>query len=222
MSITIDIVSDVICPWCFLGKRRLDEAIAMLNGIETVIRWRPFLLDASIPKTGHPRQEYLLNKFGSEQRIAELHKPLKAAGDAEGIAYAFDKIEVTPNTLDAHRLIRWSHVVGKQHEMAEKLFAFYWLEGQNIGDKNVLVKAAIDVGLDGALVSQLLASEADLDPVIAEINQAAELGITGVPTFIIANRYAIVGAQPAEALRGGIMRAELEQRGGAEEKYTAS
>lgn len=215
MSITIDIVSDVICPWCYLGKRRLDRAIAMLDDIETGIRWRPFLLDASIPKGGLPRQDYLMKKFGTAERIAGLHKPLKAAGDAEGIAYGFDKIAVTPNTLDAHRLIRWAHAAGKQHEMAEKLFALYWLDSQDIGDRNVLLKAAVEVGLDGSLVSQLLASEADLDPVIAEIDQAAELGITGVPTFIIAGRYAVVGAQPPEALRSGILRAHLELRGGA-------
>jgi predicted DsbA family dithiol-disulfide isomerase len=218
MTITIEVVSDVICPWCYLGKRRLDKAIAMLEGVETEIRWRPFLLDATIPDTGIPRREYLLKKFGSAERIAELHKPLRAAGDAEGIAYAFDKIEVTPNTLNAHRLVRWAHGPGKQHEMAEKLFALYWLEGENIGDSDVLLKAAVDVGLDGPLVSQLLGSEADLDPVIAEINQAVELGITGVPTFIVANRYAVVGAQAPEALRSGIMRAALELRRGTEAK----
>jgi predicted DsbA family dithiol-disulfide isomerase len=220
--ITIDVVSDVICPWCYLGKRRLDKAIGMLDGIDTEIRWRPFLLDSTIPKTGIPRDEYLLKKFGSAGRIAELHKPLKAAGEAEGIDYAFDKIKVTPNTLNAHRVIRWAHAEAKQHEMAEKLFAFYWLEGQDIGDREVLLKAAVDVGLDGPLISQLLASEADLDPVIAEINQAYELGITGVPTFIIANRYAVVGAQAPEALRSGIMRAALEMRAGASENYTTS
>jgi predicted DsbA family dithiol-disulfide isomerase len=160
MTISIDIVSDVICPWCYLGKRRLDKAISMLEGIETDIRWRPFLLDATIPKTGIPREEYLLKKFGSAERIAELHKPLKAAGDAEGIAYAFDKIKVTPNTLNAHRLLRWVYAAGKQHEMAEKLFALYWLEGQDIGNSDVLLKAAIEVGLDGPLISQLLASPA--------------------------------------------------------------
>lgn len=220
--ITIDVVSDVICPWCYLGKRRLDKAIAMLEGVDTEIRWRPFLLDSTIPKTGIPRDEYLLKKFGSAERIAELHKPLKAAGNAEDIAYAFDKIKVTPNTLDAHRLIRWAHAEAKQHEMAERLFALYWLEGRNIGDRDVLLKAAVDLGLDGSLVSQLLASEADLDPVIAEINQALELGITGVPTFIIANRYAVVGAQAPEALRSGITRAALELRAGTPESYTAS
>ena len=210
--IAIDVVSDVICPWCFLGKRRLDKAVAMLGDQAVEIRWRPFLLDASIPKEGLPRKAYLERKFGSPERIGELHKPLLAAGAQEGIAYAFDKIQVTPNTLDAHRLIRWSHTQNLQNAMAERLFSLYWLEGADIGSRDVLIKAAAEVGLDSTLVAQLLQSEADLDPVIAEINQAAEFGITGVPTFIIANRYAVVGAQPAEALRSGIMRALLEQR----------
>jgi predicted DsbA family dithiol-disulfide isomerase len=211
MSITIDIVSDVICPWCFLGKRRLDKAISGLDGTAVDIRWRPFLLDASIPKEGLPRQLYLERKFPKE-RIPGLHAPLKAAGDAEGIPYAFDKITVTPNTLDAHRLIRWAHAPGKQHEMAERLFALYWVEGADIGRREALIKAAIDVGLDGRLVAQLLDGEADLDAVISEITAAAKIGITGVPTFILANRYAVVGAQPAEVLRSAIVRAGLEER----------
>jgi predicted DsbA family dithiol-disulfide isomerase len=211
MSISIDIVSDVICPWCFLGKRRLDKAIEVLDDITVAIRWRPFLLDPSIPKEGMPRQLYLERKF-SKERIPHLHAPLKAAGEAEGIPYAFDKIEVTPNTLDAHRLIRWAHASGKQHEMAERLFELYWLEGADIGKRGVLMEAAADVALDAALVAQLLDSEVDLDAVLNEINTAAEIGITGVPTFIFAGRYAVVGAQPAEVLASAITRASLQER----------
>lgn len=211
MSISIDIVSDVICPWCFLGKRRLDKAIAALDGIAVDIHWRPFLLDASIPREGIPRETYLERKFGRE-RLPGLHAPLKAAGEAEGIPYAFDKIAVTPNTLDAHRLIRWAHAPGKQHAMAERLFELYWLEGADVGSRDVLIKAAVEMGLDGALVSGLLDTEADLDAVIGEIDAAARIGITGVPTFIFANRYAVVGAQPAEILASAITRATLEER----------
>jgi len=210
--VTIDVVSDVICPWCFLGKRRLDKAVASLGDVPIEIRWRPFLLDPSIPKEGIPRQAYLERKFGSGDRLTELHKPLIAAGEQDGIAYAFDKIKVTPNTLDAHRLIRWSHVQNLQNAMAERLFSLYWLEGADIGSHEVLIKAAVEVGLDGSLVAQLLQSQADIDPVIAEINQASELGITGVPTFIIAGRYALVGAQPSDALRKAILAAGPQGR----------
>ncbi len=209
MTISIDIVSDVICPWCFLGKRRLDKALAANAGNDIEIRWRPFLLDPSIPKEGMPRKDYLERKFGKE-RLAGLHAPLMAAAAADGVPYALDAIAVTPNTLDAHRLIRWSHDAGRQHEMAERLFQIYWNEGGDIGKRDVLVKAAVDIGLDATLVCQLLDTQADLDVVIKEINEATELGISGVPTFIFANRYAVVGAQPSEVLGSAIARVRLE------------
>jgi predicted DsbA family dithiol-disulfide isomerase len=205
-TLTIDVVSDVICPWCFLGKRRLDKAIAELGSdVAPEVRWRPFLLDPSIPKEGIDRTLYLERKFGSE-RVAELHKPLRSVGAAEGINYAFEKIRVTPNSLNAHRLVRWAHMQNLQNAMVERLFSLYWLEGADIGASDVLIRAGVDVGLDGTLVAQLLGSEADLDPVIAEINQATEIGITGVPTFILAGKYALVGAQSPEALRDAILR----------------
>ena len=211
MSVIVDIVSDVICPWCFLGKRHLDRAIASLEEGAVELRWRPFLLDASIPKEGLDRKAYLTAKFGAE-RLEGLHAPLIAAGRAAGVPYNFERITRTPNTLNAHRLIAWSHAAGKQHEMAERLFMDYWSEGKDVGDPRVLIDAAVAVGLDDTLVAQLLGSEADLDRVIAEINQAAEFGITGVPTFIFGNRYAVVGAQPPEVLKAGITRALLEAR----------
>lgn len=208
--VTIDVVSDVICPWCFLGKRRLDKAIAALTAQPVEVRWRPFQLDPTIPKTGIPRQAYLKKKFGAGPRLAELHKPLVEAGEREGIAYAFDKITVTPNSLDAHRLIRWAHTNNLPGEMVERLFSLYWIEGADIGARDVLIKAAVDVGLDGTLVAQLLQSEADLDAVIAEVNQASDIGITGVPTFVLAGRYGVVGAQSADVLAGAITRAAAE------------
>jgi predicted DsbA family dithiol-disulfide isomerase len=211
MSIIIDIVSDVICPWCFLGKRHLDMAIASLDDAAVEVRWRPFLLDASIPKEGMDRKDYLTRKFGAE-RLKDLHAPLIAAGKAAGVPYDFERISRTPNTLNAHRLMRWAHAAGKQHEMAERLFMDYWSHGKDVGEPRVLLDAAIAVGLDATLVAQLLGSDSDLDQVIAEINQAAEFGISGVPTFIFGNRYAVVGAQPPEVLKAGITRAKLEAR----------
>ncbi len=209
--ITIDIISDVICPWCFLGKRRLDGAVASLENVKVEIRWRPFLLDASIPREGIPRKTYLENKFGPE-RLKTIHDPLRVAGQAEGIPYAFEKITVTPNTLNAHRLLRWALIEGNQHELAERLFQLYWLEGSDIGNSEVLVRAAAEVGLDAKVVAQLLASDADLDQVIEEINTAAEMGINSVPTFVVGGRYAVIGAQAPEVLKGAIVRAGLDQR----------
>lgn len=201
--IAIDIVSDVVCPWCFLGKRRLEKALAMFPEQRFTVRWRPFQLDPTIPREGMPRQQYLERKFGAE-RLATLHDPLIAAGKAEGIPFAFDRITRSPNTLNAHRLIRWAHETGRQDEMVERLFNLYFIEGGDLGDNATLIKAAVDAGLDGALVTQLLATDADLDPVIAEINHAREIGISGVPTFIFAQRYGLSGAQPPEALRRAI------------------
>ena len=208
---TIDVVSDVVCPWCYVGKHRLEKALAMLPERNFAVFWRPFQLDPTIPKEGIPRQTYLERKFGSE-RLADLHKPLIEIGKAEGIPFAFDKITRSPNTLDAHRMLRWAHEAGKQNEMADRLFALYFTEGADIGNRDVLTKAAADVGLDAALVAQLLPTEADLDPVIAEINGAQKMGISGVPTFIFAGRFAISGAHPAETIRKAIEQAALTPR----------
>jgi predicted DsbA family dithiol-disulfide isomerase len=210
-AVTIDIVSDVICPWCYLGKRRLDRALAGLPELRVAIRWHPFLLDATIPAQGLDRQAYLAAKFG-RAALATLHDPLIAAGKAEGIPYAFDRITRTPNTLDAHRLLRWAAAEGRQHALAERLFRLYWVEGQDVGDRGVLVRAAEAEAMDGAVVARLLAGGADRDAVIEEIRDAAELGITGVPTFVIGARYVVIGAQPPEVLNGAILRAELEAR----------
>jgi predicted DsbA family dithiol-disulfide isomerase len=209
--VTIDVVSDVICPWCFLGKRRLDRALSLHPDTPVDIRWRPFLLDATIPQEGIPRQVYLERKFGPE-RLKTIHDPLKAAGDAEGIPYAFDRITVTPNTLNAHRLLRWAQVKGLQHRMAERLFQLYWLEGADVGSSAVLIDAAAQLGLDSTVIARLLAGDADLDAIIEEIATAAEIGITGVPTFIFGGHYAVVGAQPPEVLASAIMRVALETR----------
>jgi predicted DsbA family dithiol-disulfide isomerase len=206
--ITIDVVSDVVCPWCYVGKHRLEKALAMLPERKFAVFWRPFQLDPTIPKEGMPRQAYLERKFGRE-RLADLHKPLIEIGKAEGIPFAFDKINRSPNTLDAHRLLRWAHEAGKQNAMADRLFALYFTEGADIGNRDVLTKAAADVGLDAALVAQLLTTEADLDPVIAEINAAQKMGISGVPTFIFAARFALSGAQPAETIKKAIEQSAL-------------
>ncbi len=132
MTIFIDVVSDVICPWCFLGKRRLDKALAQLDGLDVEVAWRPFMLDPTIPKEGKSRHDYMMEKFG-EERLKTIHDPLIKAGAEDGVPYRFDAITRTPNTLDAHRVIRWAHTSGKQHDVAERLFMDYWNEGKDIG-----------------------------------------------------------------------------------------
>jgi len=202
-AISIDVISDVICPWCFLGKRRLDKAIALLADIKVEVNWRPFFLDPTIPAEGMSRRTYLENKFGTE-RLKTIHDPLIAAGKADGVPYAFDKITRTPNTMDAHRLIRWSHVGGKQHDVSERLFMAYFNGGLDIGDRTVLAKIADEAGMDASEVTTKLGSEADVDAVNAEVEHAYRMGVTGVPCFIFAQKQGLMGAQPAEVLAEAI------------------
>jgi predicted DsbA family dithiol-disulfide isomerase len=202
-AISVDVVSDVICPWCFLGKRRLDKAIGLLSDIKVEVNWRPFFLDPTIPAEGISRKTYLENKFGAE-RIKTLHDPLIAAGKEDGVPYAFDKITRTPNTMDAHRLIRWSHDGGKQHDVSERLFMAYFSLGLDIGDRAVLAKIAGEAGMDSSDVSEKLDSDTDVDAVTAEVERAYRMGVTGVPCFIFAQKQGLMGAQPAEVLADAI------------------
>ena len=205
----IDVVSDVICPWCFLGKRRLDKAIARLDGIDIMVRWRPFALDPTIPPEGKDRDVYLARKFPPE-RLKTLHEPLIAAGDADGVPFRFEAIARTPNTLDAHRLMRWSHTIERQHDMAERLFMAYWSEGKDVGDRAVLAREAGAAGLNTAQIADLLDSDQDVEEVKTEIAHASAIGVTGVPTFIFAQSYALVGAQSPEVLADAIGRVARE------------
>jgi predicted DsbA family dithiol-disulfide isomerase len=205
----IDVVSDVICPWCFLGKRRLDAALEQLGGMDIFVRWRPYMLDPTIPPEGLDRQQYMLAKFGAE-RLKTIHDPLIAAGAELGVPYDFDAITRTPNTLDAHRLIRWSHTVDRQNELVERLFMAYWSEGQDVGDRDVLAACAGDAGINAAQIRELLDSDQDLAETKAEINHATDIGVTGVPTFILAQSYALVGAQSPEVLADAIGRVAKE------------
>jgi predicted DsbA family dithiol-disulfide isomerase len=198
-AIAIDVVSDVICPWCFLGKRRLDKAIGLLDDIKVEVNWRPFFLDPTIPKEGMSRRTYMESKFGAEQ-LKTIHDPLIAAGKEDGVPYQIDRITRTPNSLDAHRLIRWSHVGGKQHDVTERLFMAYWNAGLDVGDHAVLLKIASDAGMDKADVSEKLENGTDVDAVNAEVSHAYRMGVTGVPCFIFAQKQGLMGAQPAEVL----------------------
>jgi len=204
----IDVVSDVICPWCFLGKRRLDAAMALLD-LDIMVRWRPYMLDPTIPPEGLDRRAYMLNKFGAE-RLATIHDPLIEAGRELGIPYDFDAITRTPNTLDAHRLIRWSHTVERQTEMVERLFMAYWSEGKDIGNRDVLAHCAGEAGINAQQIRELLDTEQDVAETQAEIAHATNIGVTGVPTFILGQSYALVGAQSPEVLADAIGRVARE------------
>ena len=209
MKVSIDVVSDVICPWCFLGKRRLDKALAALDGLEVEVAWRPFMLDPTIPKEGKSRHDYMVLKFG-EERLKTIHDPLIAAGKEDGVPYRFEAITRTPNTLDAHRVMRWAHVAGKQHDLAERLFMAYWNEGKDVGDREVLASEAAAAGLDGARIATGLATDLDAEKVMGEIAMAGRMGVTGVPTFILGRKYGVVGAQSAEVIADAIRKVAVE------------
>jgi predicted DsbA family dithiol-disulfide isomerase len=204
MTLTIDVVSDVICPWCFLGKRRLDKALADLPDITADIRFRPFMLDPTIPPEGIDRTEYLTRKFGAE-RLKTLHDPLTAAGQEDGVPYAFYRITRAPNTLDAHRLIRWATAAGRGPLVVEDLFLAYWRDGEDVGDRATLARIAASHGIDAA---EALESGLDREAVQAEIAQAQAMGVQGVPTFIFNGKYGVSGAQPAEVLADVIRKVQ--------------
>jgi predicted DsbA family dithiol-disulfide isomerase len=203
--LTIDIVSDVVCPWCYIGKRNLEAALAALPADDIEIRWRPYQLDPTIPPEGIARRAYLERKFGA--RIDEIYARVAAAGREAGLEFAFDRIERSPNTLDAHRLIRWAQSAGKQNEVVERLFRSFFIEGRDIGHHATLIESASEAGMEPELVARLLDGEADKAAVREEIATAQRLGVTGVPFFIFAGRFGLPGAQPAEVLANAINKA---------------
>ena len=214
-SITVDVVSDVVCPWCFIGQKRLDKAIATAD-VDVHVRWRPFQLDPTIPPGGMDRRQYMLGKFGSEERIQQIHARIEPLGEAEGIHFAFGAIKVAANTLDAHRVIRWAGAAGEdvQNRLVRRLFQLNFEEGANIGDHAVLAKAAGEAGMDASVVETLLPTDADVEAVRNEIATASRMGITGVPCFLLEGKYAVMGAQDAATLADAIRQvAQAKARG---------
>ena len=207
----IDIVSDTVCPWCFIGKRRIERALAMRPDVKFDVVWRPYRLDPSIPREGVERRAYLKAKFGDSPRMSAMGDAIRSEGASEGITFAFDKIARSPNTLDSHRLIRWSASAGVQNEVVENLFHAYFIEGQDIGSATVLSEVAGKSGMDSELVAKLLSGDADLESVEREAGLANEMGITGVPTFIVDSKFMISGAREAELLVRIIDRARATE-----------
>lgn len=212
-SVTVDVVSDVVCPWCFIGQKRLEKAVAAVPEVAVDIHWRPYQLDPTIPPEGKDRKQYMLAKFGSEERIREIHQRIEPLGAAEGIAFDFGAIKVAPNTLDAHRVIRWAGTAGDgvQNRLVRRLFQLNFEEGANIGDSAVLIEAARESGMDVAVVEALLPTDADRDAVTSEIATAGRMGITGVPCFLLEGKYAVMGAQDAETLADAIRQVATEK-----------
>jgi predicted DsbA family dithiol-disulfide isomerase len=211
--VRIDVVSDVVCPWCFIGKRRLEKALALRPGVAVEVHWRPYFLNDWIPRVGMSREQYLTTKFGSPERYKGIAQRVTAAAAEEGLTYAADKMKRQPNTLDCHRLIRWAEGIGKAAEMKQKLMDLYFTQAADLTDRDTLVKAAADVGLDADTVRAALATDQDVAEVEQEAQSAKAAGIEGVPCFIFGGKFAVSGAQSPEYLADAIDR--LAQAGQA-------
>jgi predicted DsbA family dithiol-disulfide isomerase len=204
--LTIDVISDVICPWCFIGKRRLERA---LDGRRASVRWHPFELNPDMPREGIERRTYRIKKFGSWERSQELDAQVAAAGQGEGIAFHFDRQSRTPNTLDAHRVIWIAGERGVQDAVVEALFRAYFTDGHDLSDRGTLADVAAGAGLDRAEIEELLAGDQGRDVIRAGEEEARRLGVSGVPFFVVNRRVALSGAQPPE-----LFRQAFEQAGG--------
>jgi predicted DsbA family dithiol-disulfide isomerase len=205
--VTIDIVSDVVCPWCYLGKARLELAIAEVQDeIGVDVNWRPYRLNPDIPPEGVDQKAYLEAKLGSKEAVAKAHEMLTQLGAEVGIHYDFDAIKIGPNTLDAHRLLHWAGVEGReiQDRVATALFKANFEESRNIGDHVVLAEIAAESGMDRKVVESLLATDADKDNVLGEIDAAQQMGVNGVPFFIVDGQYAVSGAQMPDVLANAL------------------
>jgi predicted DsbA family dithiol-disulfide isomerase len=205
-AVHIEVVSDVVCPWCYIGKRRLEAAIALSPDVDVRINWRPYFLNDWIPREGIDRQTYLETKFGSAERYNTIAERIAAAAAMEGLPYAPDKISRQPNTLDCHRLILWSRSATDPARVKQRLMELYFAEGGDLSDPKVLIQAAADCGMDGDLVRRLLAGDADIDRVESEATSAKEAGIDGVPCFIFGGHVIVTGAQSPEYLASAIER----------------
>ena len=209
MSLTVDVISDVICPWCLIGKRRLEKAIAMYNK-PVKVRWLPFQLNPSMPLDGIDRRKYRTKKFGSWERSQELDAHVTAVGESEGIEFAFDRIERTPNTLDAHRLIWLAENEGVQDAVVEGLFRAYFSDGRDISHWQTLVDVVVEAGLDRAKAEALLKGDEAMDAIKQFEELARRHEVDGVPFFIVDGQIKLSGAQqPAAFLEAFNQAAEL-------------
>jgi predicted DsbA family dithiol-disulfide isomerase len=200
MNLAVDVISDVICPWCYIGKRRLEKAIAAFEGQQAVrVRWLPFQLNPTMPKEGISRKECRIRKFGSWDRSLELDAKVAAVGETEGIHFAFDRIERTPNTVDAHRLIWLADQQGCQDAIVEALFRAYFTQGRGIGDRQTLIDMVADAGLERQLAEATLDSNEGIDAITEAERLSRQYRVDGVPFFLINSEIKLSRAQPPDA-----------------------
>lgn len=197
-SIKLDIMSDPICPWCYIGKAHLDRALTAHPDHPFVIEWHPFQLNPDMPREGMGRRAYLEGKFGGKEGAVRAYAPVVEHAEKAGLKIDFEGMQRTPNTLDAHRLIHWSGIEGKQTAAVSALFKAYFVEARDIGDHDVLADVADGIDMDAALVRRLLESDADRDDIAARDTHSRSMGVNSVPTFIVDGKHAVPGAQSPE------------------------
>jgi len=208
--LTIDIVSDVVCPWCYIGKHRIEEALKQVTDVPVEVHWRPFFLNPWVPREGVSREDYLTTKFGSVEAYKGIAGRVVAAAEQEGLSYRPELVARQPNTIDCHRLIHWAEAIGKAAEMKQRLMELYFRDGGDLTDVNVLVQAAADCGLDAEDVRRRLSTDEDIALISARAQEAADKGISGVPTYVFAQKYAVSGAQDPQMLARAIRQVSAE------------
>ena len=196
--IRLDIFSDPVCPWCHVGKSNLDRALADRADHPFLIQWHPFQLNPDMPREGVAKRVYLEEKFGGKARVDAIHERLREVAHDAGVDMDPDKPQRMPNTLDAHRLIHWAGIEGRQPDVVDRLMRGYWAEGRDIGDHDTLATIAGEAGMDPAATLRLLRTDADADDIAARDADARSKGVTSVPTFLIAQQYVVTGAQPPD------------------------
>jgi predicted DsbA family dithiol-disulfide isomerase len=213
-TLAVDVISDVVCPWCYIGKRKLEAALSELKArepaLDIAVRWHPFQLNPDMPSGGMPRTSYLAAKFGGTDRAAEIYSRVRAVGAEVGIPFAFERIVMQPNTLEAHRLVAWAQAKGNLDAVSalvERLFHAYFIDGGFLGDRKELVRAAGAAGFDTGEVRRMLESSEGRDVVAAEDQEARSVGVQGVPFFIFNGRIAVSGAHDPPTLLDAIAAA---------------
>jgi len=208
--LTIDIVSDVVCPWCYIGKKRIEDALKLVPEVPVEVHWRPFFLNPWVPREGLSREDYLTTQFGSVDAYKGIAQRVVAAAGEERLSYRPELVKRQPNTIDCHRLIHWADAKGKAAEMKQRLMELYFRDGGDLSDAEVLVKAAADCGLDADDVRKRLATDEDVALISALAQDASNKGISGVPTYVLAQKYAVSGAQDPELLARAIRQISAE------------
>jgi predicted DsbA family dithiol-disulfide isomerase len=198
--LAVEVVHDLVCPWCYLGARRLFRTLVRRPDLLVEVSWRPFLLTPDMPRAGMSRSDYVMRKFGGEERARRLYASITEIGRVEGVMFRFDRIRRTPSSVDAHRLVRWAANFGRADEVVEALFAAHFSDGRDIGDPGVLAAIAASCGLRPMAARSFLAGVTDVDAIHADNLRAHRLGINGVPCFVVSGLHAIAGAQEPEVI----------------------